>query len=1616
MKRITHFYVLMLIYLIGISSEAQIASYTFTNQIGTFTPNSPLATSVDIITDEKVSSKLPIGFDFTFGTSTYSQFYMSSNGFLSFGPVGLSLSTNNLSTANSSQRPIIAPLWDDLKGITSTSKASYELVGTAPNRVLTIEWLNWGWHYSATQPTISFQVKLYEATNVIEFVYRQESSAINGSATASIGINDALGSGSGTYLNLNSNLLIPTVTSTTPVTTINTKPSNNQIFKFTPPTCLYTGALSVTNMNVPTATLNLSVPASVNIDFYVTNGTIPSTSSIPTGTIVTGGTSLALSGLIPSAIYTIFVKYSCPAIGSDWAQALTFKTPCSGVFTNNFFENFDNSVVGNSSDTTHPHCWNTIDNISTTGYGYVQNSTNYSQSGDQSYLLYRSNSLGNLNQDLVLVSPETSRLGNGVKQLRFSVRNYGTSYINKLEVITLTNNTSAVGATVLTTIYPTHTNFQEYIIPLPQNTNDYFGFRLAHNGTTSTSYIAIDDIYYEDMLPCIFPTNITVNNITTNSATISWSPSVSTNVTGYEYEIRKSGEAGSGTTGLVKNGNTIGTSENIIGLDHSTKYTVHVRSKCGATNGTWSSIPIKFETTCATYINNFFEDFESSDIGASNIATYPYCWSYIKTTGYGYVQGSSSYSQSGTQSFSLYRTNSNTNTNKSQEVVLVSPETDKLGNGSKQLRFSVRSYSSSFINKLEIISLDNNSSTANAKVLTTIYPDHTTFQEYIIPLPQTTDNYFGFRLAHNGLTTSSQILIDDIYYEDILPCIFPININVSNITTNSATISWDLSLANNTTGYEYEIRTHGSPGSGYVGLIKNAITTQTSVNISDLIACSNYTVYVRTICGSSHGDWNPTAQTIVTPTGIKDGDFFEGFENTPSSLTSSNITYPYCWSYLSTLSTTNGYGYTRNSAANNGNNGFYAYRSSITNGDVLLISPETNSLGNGTKQLRFSAKVTSTSYVKNQKLEIYSMNGTTTTASKTLIQGNFPLTTEWQEFTVRLPQTSDNYFAFSFNSNGGSYYIYLDDIYYEEIPLHVLDITKSDNTCHGDNTGSAYVVVSGGLAPFTYLWSPTGGNTDNAKNLSAGNYTVIVRDKYNREITGSVMITAPDILLSGLAYTNINCSASKNGFASINPSGGTPPYTVLWSTGETTNSVFNLNKGQHSVTITDSKGCVLTESFNITEPPLLITSIGSQINVSNYQGNDGSVSVNVTGGTAPYSYNWLLLSETTDTASNLSAGSYTVEVTDANGCTTTQTFIVTQPPGPIEIKLLMKNDATCKGLNNGSLSVDVTGGTPPFSYSWSPIGGNLNEAKNLPAGTYTIYITDSVGKSSSKNFIITEPISLISHINSKTDVGCYGQNNGTATVVVSGGTGPYTYQWSNGESTQTANNLFGGNNFVTITDTNGCSHTENFIINEPLILTSKINQTNVSSFQGSDGSATISPIGGTAPYTFVWFPSGETTNTVSNLTAGSYSVTITDSKGCSENKTVLITQPPAAITISTVFIDNVSCKGLNDGSITINISGGTPPYSYKWSSSSSSSRTATNLIAGTYNVLITDSLGDFVNGTYVITEPEILTVNLNSIKDVTCYSLNNGSSSVSVTGGTPPYTYLWSNGENTHPM
>lgn len=578
----------------------------------------------------------------------------------------------------------------------------------------------------------------------------------------------------------------------------------------------------------------------------------------------------------------------------------------------------------------------------------------------------------------------------------------------------------------------------------------------------------------------------------------------------------------------------------------------------------------------------------------------------------------------------------------------------------------------------------------------------------------------------------------------------------------------------------------------------------------------------------------------------------------------------------------------------------------------------------------------------------------------------------------------------------------------EPLPLIANISTGQNVSCNGFNDGKAYVTISGGTTPYTYLWS-NNQITDTAQNLIAGNYSVTITDNNSCTAVSSVNITEPINLTASIsAANNVSCKNGNNGNATVSANGGTAPYTYLWSNNQTTATANSLSAGNYVVTVTDANQCITTANVSINEPSALSTANTFQVNVSCNGLSDGYASVTPTGGTAPYTYLWSN-NQLTDTARNLSSAAYTVTITDNNGCTLMESINISEPLA-LSVSAQVVQQASCNGFSNGMASANAIGGTGSYTYNWdnTQIG---DTARNLIAGTYQVTVTDQNSCTATTSVTISEPATLIGVISSSENVSCNGGNDGWAAVNPQGGTAPYTYLWSNTLTTDTAKNLNAGNYSVTISDQNSCTATTAVIIREPDPLISSISSFSNISCQGlNDGSATVNIIGGTAPYTFLWSNS-QNTATASNLTAGNYSVTVTDNNQCTSVESISLSQPAVLISNAGTQI-NVSCFGLNDGSAKVNVSGGTLPYTYLWSNSQQTD-SAVNLNAATYTVTITDANNCTSTTTFNISEPNQVTSTTSIINGVSCTGFSNGQATILASGGTQPYTYNWSNNLNT---
>ena len=556
--------------------------------------------------------------------------------------------------------------------------------------------------------------------------------------------------------------------------------------------------------------------------------------------------------------------------------------------------------------------------------------------------------------------------------------------------------------------------------------------------------------------------------------------------------------------------------------------------------------------------------------------------------------------------------------------------------------------------------------------------------------------------------------------------------------------------------------------------------------------------------------------------------------------------------------------------------------------------------------------------------------------------------------------------------------------------------------CFGAASGTASISVTGGTAPYTYVWS--NGQTGSSVNgLSSGTYQVTITDSKNCIKVTSVKVTQPSTaLICTLTSSDAKCAGGNEGKATVSATGGVSPFTYKWNTGATTATLSGLVAGTYTATVTDANGCTHSGSVNVKEPTAISVST-VKTDVACFNGNTGSVSVTVTGGNAPYTYLWNT-GVTTSTISNVTAGTYTVTVKDANGCTKSVTVVVAQPNDILAA--IAKTDVKCNGAKDGTATVNASGGTSPYTYAWSN-GAKTAAITGLAPGTYSVTVTDGAGCVKVASVVVTEP-AVLSCTSTKTDVKCNGSADGSISVSVTGGTPNYTYVWSNGSTTATITKLTAGTYTVTVTDKNACTKVASVTIAQPADIAIAITKADLKCYNDNSGTASAVVTGGTTPYIYTW-SNGSVTSTASGLAAGDVSVTITDANGCKKSATVTLTQP-TDIALSTSKVD-VKCFGISSGGATVNATGGSAPYTYAWSNGGNSSQ-ITNISAGTYTVTVTDANACKKIASVIVAQPTDLVVTT-SKTDLKCNGDKSGSALVAVSGGTSPYTYLWSNGATT---
>ncbi|MCV9926179.1 PKD domain-containing protein [Flavobacterium sp. LS1R49] len=560
---------------------------------------------------------------------------------------------------------------------------------------------------------------------------------------------------------------------------------------------------------------------------------------------------------------------------------------------------------------------------------------------------------------------------------------------------------------------------------------------------------------------------------------------------------------------------------------------------------------------------------------------------------------------------------------------------------------------------------------------------------------------------------------------------------------------------------------------------------------------------------------------------------------------------------------------------------------------------------------------------------------------------------------------------------------------------------------------------------------------NNTANPATVTYTVSPISKVCPGPNFTITVTVDPLIKVVQVIKNGTCYGSNNGSISISVTGGIPfatatPYTFSW-TGpngftSTDKDISNLKPGYYNLIVKDNGNCPFSQTYQVTEPDLF-QSRGGKNDITCFGLNNGNINLSTTGGTPPYTYVWkkdgVAYPATTGNINNLAPGTYDVTITEVNNCNIlTDSYTIIEPP-LLKVKFESQVDILCYGYFTGEINVSTTGGrfteTSPgvfnYRYSWTGPNGfrsNLQNLKNLAAGTYDLTVTDNSGCTDKRKVVLLQNDEIVLNY-SKTEIACYNYANASITInSIKGGvpftTGdPYIIKWSNLGTGLVQNNLSAGTYIITITDALGCPKVFPIIIDNAPVFTIKPDVKNVSCFGSNDAHIRLNLVGGKAPLTLVWDDNSTAGVERNNIGPGKYSVTITDAKSCVIKETFIIIEPPL-LELRADVSNPLDCLDANTGEINLIVTGGLPPFTYAWSNGAKT-EDLSKLPPDNYTVTVTDANGCKKSETYKITRFEQLTPTIEVLTDFDCATKYVHQTFVGhVKGGIPPYTLSWSDG------
>ena len=572
----------------------------------------------------------------------------------------------------------------------------------------------------------------------------------------------------------------------------------------------------------------------------------------------------------------------------------------------------------------------------------------------------------------------------------------------------------------------------------------------------------------------------------------------------------------------------------------------------------------------------------------------------------------------------------------------------------------------------------------------------------------------------------------------------------------------------------------------------------------------------------------------------------------------------------------------------------------------------------------------------------------------------------------------------------------------------VTDAQTTPVSCAGGADGCIHLSVIG-INPVVN-WSNGASGLD-VCGLAAGEYTVTVTDGACSNIL-NIPVTEPQELFAKANVVNIGCNGDQSGAIGTIVIGGIPPYQFLWSTGHVTPGISNLAPGNYTVTVSDARGCsVVLSPLAVTQPAPLNVGLNSLVQPTCNGNGNGKMVVAAQGGNGSYSYAWNN-GGAANTITNLSAGNYQVTVIDELGCSVVQSFTLPQP-APININLDEITTPQCLGIDNGGIEVTVSGGNGNYQYSWNGTPTTQEDISGLSPGSYSLQVTDLLGCTAAPVLYEVLPPSAVSVQFDKLSPTCNGIDNGSIKIAsIAGGQAPFDYVWSNGQVGNQISGLSAGNYSITIEDAQGCQFTASALLNAPQVIDLTFDIFPPACNGSATGQLVAFAEGGSAPYEFQW-SHGASSGVLSNLSAGTYAVTVTDKNGCKIYAESLHLTDPQPLSIVVNNVESIGCSGGQEGGIEVSTYGGTLPYQFNWSSGHIT-EDVNNLQAGTYVLTVTDAKGCVsLTGGIEVDAPAPIQASANLIIPPGCQAVEIDTVCLAITGGVFPYSFDWSSGDTT---